>query len=176
MKTLTQICESFRLRRERKRFGEFIESNGGLVYVCTTSAYPPWYNHESKDVSLTQSGYGSISGSSGDRKDNEQINNISPSNSADKGIETETHEDAVNRAKWAAMWGVNPDWEPIGNFGINGPGYGRVAVPGLVERQRLDDHPPFGPHFNKEMYSIFNDPQTKPISNEHCKDLKKYLK
>ena len=34
MKSLTQICESFRLRKEKQRLEEFVDSMGGFTLMC----------------------------------------------------------------------------------------------------------------------------------------------
>jgi len=61
MKSLTQMCENFRLRKEKQRLEEFIENNSGLVYMCGTPSDPPWgRNYKPEEVSLTQSSYGNI--------------------------------------------------------------------------------------------------------------------
>jgi hypothetical protein len=57
-----------------------------------------------------------------------------------------------------AQYGMPGAWDTPSSFGIGGPGEARTLFPGLIERERLDfGHGSYGPHINKDVYSIFQD-------------------
>ncbi len=155
--TLTEVYEGFKLRKEKQRLEEFVDSMGGFTLMCVYGENKKYLPCACGCSECYTERFPALPGC---------------------GMPTFSNAEAEFLKKnLEKPWIGNPGpWEPIGNFGINGPGYGRVLAPGLIERQRLDDHPPLGPHFNKELYSIFNNRETKSISNEHCTDLKDYLK
>lgn len=69
-------------------------------------------------------------------------------------------------------YGLPGDWGAPQEYGLNGPGEARTVFPGLIERQRIDidGHNGYGPHINKEYYSIFQvnkKGNLKVLNNDH---------
>jgi len=61
-------------------------------------------------------------------------------------------------------WNLPSAWEPVKNFGLNGPGEARTVFPGLIERRRpMHEHGNYGLHrHDQELYGVFTG--TKPLT------------
>ncbi len=46
--TLTEVYEGFKLRKEKKRLEEFVDSIGGFTLMCSIPPYPPWDKRSSE--------------------------------------------------------------------------------------------------------------------------------